>query len=290
MNDPDREPLRQGVLAGSRYAISAPTMAPMGSAGALLGKGSGSSLEFMDHRQYQPGDDIRRIDWAAYGRTDHLIVRLYREEITPHVDIVLDCSRSMALDGTDKRRAALTIAAAVATAATNGGFSHALWITPDTCRPAENGTSSPLQWPDIDFNCTEDLGIVLNNPTMSWRAMSYRVLISDLLFPGDPSGIVSRLRESAAALAVIQLLAERDQNIEARGNLRLTDAETSERQEMFIDQPARERYRRRLENHIQNWSVAARQAGAMFATIIAERLCSNLQLPELVEAGVFEVE
>ena len=38
---------------------------------------TGESMEFMDHREYQPGDDLRRLDWAAYARSDKMIVKLY---------------------------------------------------------------------------------------------------------------------------------------------------------------------------------------------------------------------
>ena len=68
-----------------------------GRAGELLGRGTGSSLEFQEYREYTPGDDIRHLDWAAYGRSDTLMVRLYREEISPRTEILLDTSLSMAV-------------------------------------------------------------------------------------------------------------------------------------------------------------------------------------------------
>ena len=68
----------------------------------------------MDHREYQPGDDLRRLDWAAYARSDKMIVKLYRQEVCPHLDVVIDGSRSMALEGTQKLRAGVALAAALA--------------------------------------------------------------------------------------------------------------------------------------------------------------------------------
>ena len=41
------------------------------------------------------GDDIRHLDWATYARTDQLMVRLYREEISPRTQVFVDTSRSM---------------------------------------------------------------------------------------------------------------------------------------------------------------------------------------------------
>ena len=68
--------------------------------GGTLSQRAGSSLEFRDHRAYEPGDDLRHIDWNAYARTDQLTIKLFREEVTPHLDVVIDTSRSMDLEGT----------------------------------------------------------------------------------------------------------------------------------------------------------------------------------------------
>ena len=71
-------------------------MTGTGRDGDQLGRGTGASLEFQDRRSYVAGDDLRHLDWRAYARTDQLMLRLYREEILPHVEIVVDASRSMA--------------------------------------------------------------------------------------------------------------------------------------------------------------------------------------------------
>lgn len=56
----------------------------------------GLSVEFAGHRSYQPGDDLRRLDWAVYARSDRLDVRLYEEETRLRATLVVDCSGSMA--------------------------------------------------------------------------------------------------------------------------------------------------------------------------------------------------
>jgi uncharacterized protein (DUF58 family) len=55
----------------------------------------GSSVEFAEYRAYQPGDDLRRVDWRLYGRTDRLHVKQYEEETQLRVFVVLDISASM---------------------------------------------------------------------------------------------------------------------------------------------------------------------------------------------------
>jgi uncharacterized protein (DUF58 family) len=56
----------------------------------------GFSVEFAEHRQYMPGDEIRRIDWKIYGKTDRYYIKQYEEETNLKCYIVLDASRSMA--------------------------------------------------------------------------------------------------------------------------------------------------------------------------------------------------
>ena len=83
--------------AADTYQFGLLRVPASGRAGELLGRGTGSSLEFQEYREYTPGDDIRHLDWAAYGRSDTLMVRLYREEISPRTEILLDTSLSMAV-------------------------------------------------------------------------------------------------------------------------------------------------------------------------------------------------
>ena len=55
----------------------------------------GLSSDFAEHRAYMAGDDVRRIDWRVYGRTDRLYVREYQAETNSNLTLVLDVSRSM---------------------------------------------------------------------------------------------------------------------------------------------------------------------------------------------------
>src|SRR2546427_11177152 len=59
----------------------------------------GYSVEFAEHRQYYPGDEIRHIDWRAYGKTDRYFVKEYEEETNLKAYLVLDASGSMRFGG-----------------------------------------------------------------------------------------------------------------------------------------------------------------------------------------------
>ncbi len=55
----------------------------------------GFSVEFAQHRQYNPGDDIRYIDWKVFGKTDRFFIKEYEEETNMRVSVMVDCSESM---------------------------------------------------------------------------------------------------------------------------------------------------------------------------------------------------
>lgn len=281
--------LRRGRQAGMRYAVASPETARAGFAGARLANLPGSSLEFMDHREYQPGDDLRRVDWAAFARSDRLTIRLYRQEVNPHVDVLVDGSRSMALEGTAKAEATVGLAALLATAAENVGFTHGTWLAAEGWQPLANGTKSPDGWGPMDFNYA-------GNPSQSFEVLppslaprGIRFFLSDLLWLGDPLALLARLAEKATAVVVVQVLAEADAHPTQRGNVRLADVETGAEREVFVDAVAERRYRTTLARHQQHWNRAARQAGALMTTVVAERLIEQWELDDLVAAGVLKV-
>jgi len=60
----------------------------------------GFSVEFSDYRNYQPGDDLRRLDWRLYARSDRLCIKRYMQETNVRFYVVCDTSASMAYRGT----------------------------------------------------------------------------------------------------------------------------------------------------------------------------------------------
>src|SRR5215468_5097858 len=59
----------------------------------------GFSVEFAEHRQYYPGDEIRHIDWRVYGKTDRYYIKEYEEETNLRAHLLVDASGSMAYRG-----------------------------------------------------------------------------------------------------------------------------------------------------------------------------------------------
>jgi uncharacterized protein (DUF58 family) len=73
----------------------------------------GYSVEFRQHRQYVPGDEIRHLDWKVFGKSDRFYIREYEEETNLRATILLDSSGSMAYgsDGISKHHYACRLAA-----------------------------------------------------------------------------------------------------------------------------------------------------------------------------------
>jgi hypothetical protein len=99
MSGPTHEHLvaarREGLEAARRFRLPFARQSWRGAAGGWQGAGAGSSIDFQDHRAYVPGDDPRHLHWAAYARTGQLTMKLYRAEVSPLVDLVVDESGSM---------------------------------------------------------------------------------------------------------------------------------------------------------------------------------------------------
>jgi uncharacterized protein (DUF58 family) len=278
-----------GERAGMRYALSVPHNAPFGTTGSQMANRPGSSLEFMDHREYQPGDDLRRIDWSAFARSDRLTIKLYREEVCPHLDVLIDGSRSMALDETAKVQATLGLAAVLAASAANAGYTHCGWLARGGCERVGNAADRPSAWEAIDFSTTTSPAEAFAKLPPTWRPRGIRVFLSDLFWMGDPMQVLWHLAEGAAAAVVVQVVARADVDPPERGNIRLVDSETDEMMELFIDAVAQKRYREAYARHQQHWHRACTQVGAVMTTLVAEDVVRDWDLTSLVAHEVLKV-
>ena len=86
--------------------MNLPMQLNQGMSGIRKSSAKGSSVEFSDFREYMLGDDIRRIDWNAYGRTDKLYIKQFMEEKEGIFQIFLDTSKSMVFGQVTKARTA----------------------------------------------------------------------------------------------------------------------------------------------------------------------------------------
>jgi uncharacterized protein (DUF58 family) len=279
----------EGVRIGSARRLRLPRDSMRGSTGGRLGVSAGSSLDFHDYREYHPGDDLRHLDWGVYARSDKEIVKLYREEVEPKLDIVLDTSASMDLADTRKGDASLMLAAALGAAALGSACTPSLWLAGKLLEPSQNPRgASPEEWRVSGFGAASSPYDALLGAAPSFRRNGIRVFISDLLWPGEPAAALARLVHGASALFVVQLLAASEEEPPEHGRYRLDDVETGETLDVFLDGPALETYRATLAAHRERWSRACAAAGAVFTSVTDRDVVSDTRLEALERAGLLE--
>lgn len=269
------------------FQLGLPRTPAAGRTGELLGGGTGSSLEFQEFRQYMPGDDIRHLDWAAYARTDTLMVRLYREEISPRTEILLDASSSMTTtDG--KSLVARQLAAMFALMSGRlGGRPTVLLLEQGPCRTLSmEGLSQLTSLPMSGGATLVDL-LTARHLTLKPRAV--RIVISDFLFPHDPEILVRRLAGDASALWLVQVLSAWEDQPTPLGGRRMVDAETAGEHDIVIDSRAIATYTERLTRLRSELLRNCRRVHALFATVIADRGLREVCGDDLCAAGMLRV-
>jgi len=253
--------------------------------GSTLGDHTGGSLIFQDHRPYFAGDDLRRIDWRAYARTDQLLLKTYQEEISPYLELLVDTSASMAVTPA-KEQALRRWTWFLTTVGLHGGYTVAiqrLGHDPDALRPDE------LQHLDWKFSATHSLPAAL---TKNWkgRYRAIRVVLSDFLFDtAAAERLLAIAARDATALFALQILDPEEINPPWRGAFRLVDDDNADRQEMVIGEREHTQYQERLAAHQLLLSRALRRRGGAFATLNAGATTKQLVLNTLTPAGILSL-
>lgn len=254
-----------------------------GRAGSWLGVGAGSSIDFQDHRPYLPGDDPRYIDWRAYARTGQYIMKLYREEVSPLLDLVLDVSASMAL-GAEKHRRALELFAFCAQSAKRSGAAlHCYAASATEVRPLvlEQALAAESLFAEGPAGPPRLAAV-------PWRPGSMRALISDLLFPGAPDALLAQLSPARVRGVILAPRSAAESEPDWRGNLELVDCETKRRRVQAVSPALTARYRENYARHFSLWREQARRHEIAFATVPAEPPFLEALRADALPAGAVE--
>jgi uncharacterized protein (DUF58 family) len=162
----------------------------------------GFSVEFAEHREYAPGDDLRYLDWKVFGKSDRYYVKRYEEETNLLCNVVLDISESMdfGTEGVRKFDYAATIAAAISYLVVEQGDAAGLVLFDDDVRtvlPPGNSTNHVRHVFDTIEKAAPkgrtDVGKVLIRVSEQLRKRGLVVLVSDLV--GDVEQILRGLRQ-----------------------------------------------------------------------------------------------
>lgn len=254
-----------------------------GQTGNWAGAGTGSSIDFQDHRPYLPGDDPRHINWQAFARSGSYSMKLYREEVSPQVDLLLDTSASMFFEPVKQRRAWELLYFCRESCLRTGTGLRVYFSNGDAWSEAGHGelaTASP-RIPESGEG-SPALAVI------PWRPGSLRIVISDLLFPPNERVPLLPLAHAngRGLLFVVQTRSEAvpDWN----GNLSFIDCESGARKRQFVSRELLERYRKNYARHFEQWQNEARRHQVLFARVPAEPDLASALRGEPMRTGAVE--
>lgn len=213
----------------------------------------GISHEFVEHREYTPGDDPGQIDWKAFARQERLFVKRYQAVTNAPCQIVIDGSLSMEYGRTEggKLEYAKTLAAALA---------YLLFEQKDRIGLSIGGGETLVIRPSRRFSYRETIRRIagfrpgpgphlehlLHLTAAALERKGLVMIISGFLKPGDlPSASLQRLRYRGHEVIAFQVLHRTEVDLDLPGRYRFRDPEDG--REVAAWAPAvREEYRRRL--------------------------------------------
>jgi uncharacterized protein (DUF58 family) len=220
----------------------------------------GFSQEFIEHRQYMPGDEPRYIDWKVYGRTDRLYLKQFEEERNLRAYIVLDGSKSMAyrqIGGMSKWEYASIIAASFAyilvlnkdaVSVSIFDTSTRRFVPPSTTRASLSRVFDTLE--DSFPNGKTRIGKAIEELSEKAKRRAFVLVLSDLFDNEDITiSSLANLHARGNDLVVVQVLDPAEREFPFRGSIRLYDMETGE--EIMIDADStRDKYRKNMNTFL----------------------------------------
>ncbi len=250
--------------------------------GNVAGSGAGSSIDFQDHRPYVPGDDPRHIDWQAYARSGHYTMKLYREEVRPIADLVLDTSPSMFLDNAKSARTWELAWFCLESVLRTGATVRLYAITGDSVTPYE----ALAGWQDP---VPSEMATAPALHRIPWRAASLRILISDLLFPSPPETLILPLLSGRGRAILFAPHCRAESNPDWIGNTELLDCEGSARRDLRFQNEDLRSYASTYQNHFDLWHSEARRHGIPLARVPAELPFTEALSQEGIPTGAVEL-
>lgn len=250
----------------------------------------GESLDFADYREYNPGDDFRRIDYNLWARLGVVLIRLFEAEDEMPLQIVIDTSRSM--DFGDKFVTAQRLAAMIGYLGLASGERVRLVTVPGSDRTALQGPWARhiSAWPQMELwleRLTPEGGTDLPGAARIMATPGAHrgpvVLISDLLAEGWGQAI--DVLGAVGGGVVLQVLSPAELDPDLTGDLTLRDMETGGEVQVSLSEQAKARYRTRTEAFISEASQRSRRAGMDHQLVVASSEAVDRTLAGLVGAG-----
>jgi uncharacterized protein (DUF58 family) len=233
-------------------------------------KKTGAGVEFADHRDYQPGDDFRYLDWNVYQRFDRLLLRLFEEEEDLAIYFIVDASTSMGFGDARKLRYAKRVAAALAYVGLANLDRVSIVSTTDKVlsrMPATRGKARIFKVFRFLKELEPDGHTNLEDALKTFVAQNKRrglvVLASDLYDPHGFERGINVLRYNKFDPFVVHIIDKEEARPKLAGDVLLYDCETGDEREVTVTAKVLERFEHAY--------------GEYLAEI--ERFCSSKQVP-----------
>lgn len=242
-----------------------------GQAGDFSGGGAGASMDFQDHKDYSPGDDPRHINWQAYARSGTYILKQFREEVRPSVDLIIDASPSMFFHPEKKRTTCELIYMIHSMAIRNGAALRTHLISGSTYRQLSLEHIQSTKWSQVlERAITEEDIQAPDFAKLALQPSSVRVLISDLLFEGDPSHFLNHLHARQGKPTLLVPFLKSEENPDWSGNYDFVDAEMGSKHPHKIDMVTLKNYRKTYAAHFSLWTESLRKHQAHMARVSSD--------------------
>lgn len=227
---------------------------------------SGTSLEFLDYRKYQAGDDFRYVDWNVFGRLDKLFIKLFRSEEDLTIHILVDMSRSMEAGNPSKELYAKKITAALSYIGLANLDKVGVTSFADSldrpCSP-ERGKQvylSVLKYLNsIRPNGITNLDTSLVDYASTCRRPGITVVISDFLDPNGFRNGLEALHHARFNVTLIQILDHEELFPSLNGYLQLKEIETGETRKLSLDNNMIDAYRKKISLFINDTKELCRK-------------------------------
>jgi uncharacterized protein (DUF58 family) len=217
----------------------------------------GSGIEFSDHREYTPGDDLRYLDWNVYARHGDLLLKRFQEEQDLHVYLLLDCSRSMGFGDPEKFDLARHLTAALAYIALADLDRIAILAYADGIIsefPITRGKArilsvmkylENLEIQGTDTNLSRSVQGLLHRGSRSGMV----VVVSDLFDEHGFQQGLDQLRYRRFDGHVLQLHDPREADPSLLGDVELVDIETEVARKVTVTEKNLKNYKRLFDQH-----------------------------------------
>jgi uncharacterized protein (DUF58 family) len=236
---------------------------------------SGQGMIFKDHKEYVPGDDIRKIDWKAYARTKEFYVKRFQEEKNVTMHIVVDRSSSMDYGENNKYEYASKIGLGLAymTNKTNDRFRYSVFSETLTDLTAARRNANLGQLVDTTNELRKtpesEVGKCLTEYSSRIKNKSIVVILSDFLVePEDVADALKNLENSEVVL--VQTLSGEEMDPEMQGDKILKDPESSLTIRTYLTGEVKSKYKKKLEDHTSEIEEIAAENGARYINVCSD--------------------